>query len=384
MSTQLGELDKLFLDEGLGKGNEITKVLEATGQIMQGTAGAKAVSFQQWQGFPVIICGRDPADDSFFLTEQSVFQRDKKQVAKSAQNVATMFNGPLQKVMLGVFDALNDVGIKSIYTLSVLFADNKKNITRDGESYITFEPARVNYSVKLDTDVGRKIQQALYGFAVLNEMRGSNLELLNPAKATEIPELKTSNKVWVTPLVYTDITGLAAMSMFEKDIYSRAIRDLKSSMKGSRNAFTLMQKYKNYQLGVEIKGFFDRTYRVGSKIDPKVNYNQFFTFMSAKFNQSVGTKDGLRLLGAVGVLEEDPAGFGQLLASYLQIKYCLSIIMTKFKAIAGSRLFVDRGSYYQITDRLQFVGVNTGQSVRLVNELTFKGLDISLPKRWDK
>ena len=73
-----------------------------------------------------------------------------------------------------------------------------------------------------------------------------------------------------------------------------------------------------------------------------------------------------------------------LIATYMNIQYCKTILVNKMKKVQSLRVFVDMGNGdYKSTVDEGYVAISNDKAVKLIDRLEFSKLNFTVPKNWD-
>ena len=107
----------------------------------------------KWDGAPSVVCGKHPANGLFFVGTKSVFNKEKPKVCYDESDV-DMYYGDASsdlisklKLCIKYFSSLQ---MDSVCQGDLLFTDDVKTETVDGEQLYTFKPNAITYGIPVD------------------------------------------------------------------------------------------------------------------------------------------------------------------------------------------------------------------------------------------
>ena len=165
---------------------------------------------------PAIFAGIDPSDGKFFVAKKGVFNKNPK-VYKTASEIDADTSGDLAAKLKVALVELKKLGIKSgVYQGDLMFTDDLKKETIDGEEYTTFHPNTILYAVPYNTPLAKKIRTAKIGIVWHTTYTGDSFETMSASFGKSIVQhMKKSSTVWMDDANYKDYSGVATFTAAE-------------------------------------------------------------------------------------------------------------------------------------------------------------------------
>ena len=118
----------------------------------------------KWDGAPALFVGKHPEDGRFFVAKKSLFNKTPK-FYTTEQEIKDDTSGDLQTKFLDAFKYLGSLSWgDDILQGDLMFTDgDKEMIDIDGESFISFTPNTITYTVQTNSVLGKKIASAKIG-----------------------------------------------------------------------------------------------------------------------------------------------------------------------------------------------------------------------------
>ena len=391
-NLHLEHLEDEIINLGSEGGKQAIKILREMGKFLSGTGGNVKVT-TKWDGAPAIVCGTDPSDGKFFVGTKSVFAKTEPKICKSEADVQRLYDGVLAKKLSESLKLLKDCNIKGVLQGDLMFTDDKKLETIDGDRLISFRPNTITYAVDPNSDLGKKIDKAQLGIVFHTKYTGDTLPEMTSSFDIKDDDYKSNNNVWIEKAEFKDIGGVASMTMSEKNTYDSAVNKAEGSLKQASRVLDMIQTgKKNLQIDTEFKKFFNKYVKSGNNI-PSVDraYDDFIDHLTGEFQKAMDkvktdaakTKKAVDLMEKLDKMEKNKQGFKMVIASYMNLQVAKNILVTKMKKVQSLRLFVDMGNGdYKVTSPEGFVGISGKSAVKFIDRLEFARLNFSIPKSW--
>lgn len=174
-NTHMTHLAESIITDGKQGGKNAIELLRTMTKFLSGDPKAKVKVTTKWDGAPAVICGIDPSDGQFFVGTKSVFNKKNPKVAKSVQDINEMYSGGVIPKLVDAFNSLKNAGIKGVLQGDLMFTNDKKTETINGDRLITFRPNTITYAVDPKTPLGQKINNAILGIVFHTKYTGDTL-----------------------------------------------------------------------------------------------------------------------------------------------------------------------------------------------------------------
>ena len=204
------------LNNGVNGARNAINALRAVRDMLAGHSPKKVDVTVKWDGAPAIFAGQDPSDGKFFVAKKGVFNKNPK-VYKTFADIDADTSGDLADKLKACLMWLPKLNIKGVIQGDLLFTTSDlKNVTIDGEAYVTFHPNTIVYAVPAESELARSIKRAKIGIVWHTIYEGDSFENMKAVFGKDILSTLTQNQnVWMTDVNYQDVSGKATMTADE-------------------------------------------------------------------------------------------------------------------------------------------------------------------------
>jgi len=393
-NTHLEHIEDEIINNGTEGGKQAIKILKEMLTYLSGKPGPGMAVTTKYDGAPAIICGIDPSDKKFFVGTKSVFAKTAPKLVKSVTDARTMYDGVLAEKLASSFVYLKNAGIKGVLQGDLMFTNDKKKEKIDGKIYTTFRPNTITYAVDPTSKLGKEIGKAFLGIVFHTKYTGTTLQNMTASFKVDDSDFKSGGQVWAQKAEFKDIGNVASMNNSEKSKYEASIRRAEGSLKQTRGILDKIQSgKKTLQIDTEFKKFFNNYVKSGKEV-PSVEmaYREFLWHMGREYDKVISknktvkaqAEKAFRFLEMLDFTEVNKKEMKMLIATYMNIQYCKTILVNKMKKVQSLRLFVDMGNGdYKSTVDEGYVAISNDKAVKLIDRLEFSKLNFTVPKNWD-
>ena len=215
-NTHMEHIEDLVFDGGVDGTRQAIFFMRDLRDMLSGHTKSKVTATVKWDGAPAIFAGIDPSDGKFFVAKKGVFNKNPK-VYKTASEIDADTSGDLASKLKVALVELKKLGIKSgVYQGDLMFTDDLKKETIDGEEYTTFHPNTILYAVPYNTPLAKKIRTAKIGIVWHTTYTGDSFETMSASFGKSIVQhMKKSSTVWMDDANYKDYSGVATFTAAE-------------------------------------------------------------------------------------------------------------------------------------------------------------------------
>ena len=215
-NTHMEHIEDLVFDGGVDGTRQAIFFMRDLRDMLSGHTKSKVTATVKWDGAPAIFAGIDPSDGKFFVAKKGVFNKNPK-VYKTASEIDADTSGDLAAKLKVALVELKKLGIKSgVYQGDLMFTDDLKKETIDGEEYTTFHPNTILYAVPYNTPLAKKIRTAKIGIVWHTTYTGDSFETMSASFGKSIVQhMKKSSTVWMDDATYKDYSGVATFTAAE-------------------------------------------------------------------------------------------------------------------------------------------------------------------------
>ena len=266
-NTHMEHIEDNILNAGVDGTRQSINYLRALRDMLAGKSASSVTVTVKWDGAPAVFAGKDPSDGKFFVAKKGIFNKNPK-VYKSDQDIDDDIASPdLNNKMKLALKYLPELGIEGVVQGDFLYAqDDIKTETIDGESYITFHPNTIVYTIPKKSDLAKQILRSKLGVVWHTTYRGATFDQMSASFGKEIASSQTKSKnVWSVDAMYKDASGTATFNKKETtEITSILSNAGKSFNKIKRSTFDGIAD--NDELKTRIKTFINTKVRAGEPI----------------------------------------------------------------------------------------------------------------------
>ncbi len=396
-NTHLEHLEDSILFDGAQGASDAFKFLDELARVFSGQGNNNFKITTKWDGAPAIFCGTYPGTKRFFVGTKSVFNKDAKINFRDLDIEGNHGHAP------GLVSKLKDslkyfpsLGIRGVAQGDLLFTDDKKYATINGERCITFTPNTITYSIPQSSSLYAKADRAKIGVVFHTTYTGSSVDSLNASFGYDINQLKTSDDV----LVLSAETGQLGKNVLLTKQETQKLHNMKrSSARLLRSSGTFLDEVAsqieaNDQLtvGPRLKIYFNTYVRQGRRVSSASKFVQDFeTYFAAECQKAVdkvktpkakATKLK-KMYDGLDFIEANKSKMITTVGLYTTLQQCKLLFIRKLERgeTIGTYLRSDNG--YKITSPEGYVAIsNNTTAVKLVDRLQFSVANFNVSKDW--
>ena len=198
-NTHLEHLEDDIINRGSAGGVNAINFLKSVRDMLAGNSGAKINTTVKWDGAPAIICGVNPENGKFFVGTKSVFNVTPK-INYTTADIRRNHSGAVAQKLSVCLNHLSSLNIKQILQGDLLFTNDKKSASIDGEKMITFTPNTITYAVQASSNIGKKIARAKMGIVFHTMYTGKDMKSLSASFGNV--RGAGNSRVWVASAAY--------------------------------------------------------------------------------------------------------------------------------------------------------------------------------------
>lgn len=397
-NVHMEHLEDLVFNEGVVGTRKAINFLRDLRDMLAGHASTKITATVKWDGAPAVFAGVDPRDGKFFVAKKGVFNKDPK-VYKTPADIDADTDGDLAAKLKVALKEFKNFGIKSgVYQGDLMFTDDKKIETIDGEKYITFHPNTIVYAIPYDSDLGIKIRKAKIGVVWHTTYTGNSFDSMTASFGLPIvSKFKQSPNVWMDDATYKDYSGTATFTKAETDHVTSKLSAVGSLFK-SLPAATLNAISGDPDLLMLVKTYNNSKIRAGELIaDTNSHVTGLFNYIHDKYQKEIDTKKTEKGKSAQ---EEKRKKIMSFFANHDKMEivkiFDIANMLTDIKNQIVSKMnqaghistFVKTTNGFKVTGVEGFVAIDhlTGGAVKIVNRMEFSKANFSpdVIKGWQR
>jgi len=397
-NTHMTHVEDLVFDGGVDGTRQAINFLRDLRDMLAGNAKTKVTATVKWDGAPAVFAGIDPRDGKFFVAKKGVFNKNPV-VYKTNKDIDADTAGDLNAKLKVALAEFKKLGIKSgVYQGDLMFTDDKKIVTIDGQKYVTFHPNTIVYAVPAGSELANKIIKAKIGVVWHTTYTGSSFETMTASFGKSIVDKMTHvSSVWMDDANYKDYSGTANFTQAETaeltSILSEAGKLFNSIPPATLNAIK-----DNTELNMAVNTYNNSKIRAGEQItDTRAHVVGLFNYIHDKYQ---GEIDKLKTeKGKAGKEEKrkeilsffanhDKAEIVKIFDMVNLLAKAKLMIVNKMNDAGHISTFLKTTNGYKVTGVEGFVAIDhlTGGAVKIIDRLEFSKSNFSpdIIKGWQR
>ena len=391
-NTHLEHLEDDIINRGSKGGVNAINFLKSVRDMLAGHSGTKINTTVKWDGAPAIICGVNPENGKFFVGTKSVFNVTPK-INYTTADIRQNHSGAVAQKLSVCLSHLSTLNIKQILQGDLLFTNDTKSVSIDGEKMISFTPNTITYAVQASSGIGKKIARAKMGIVFHTMYTGKTIKNLN----ANFGNVRGSgnSRVWVASAAYRDDSGSIMFTKSELSKFDAQIRMAEGSLYKGEKILDEMQSRASDPLsvGFRLKAFFNYYIRNNKGGMGKVrvlqdmfrDYYENILKMEIDARKTDKAKQKYRDILANGLkfINQNKSSLYFAIASHVTLANAKTTLIQKMNQIQQIGHYIKTGTGYRVTAPEGFVAVDrVAGAVKLVDRLEFSRANFTLPKGW--
>ena len=391
-NTHLEHLEDDIINRGSKGGVNAINFLKSVRDMLAGHSGTKINTTVKWDGAPAIICGVNPENGKFFVGTKSVFNVNPK-INYTTADIRRNHSGAVAQKLSVCLSHLSTLNIKQILQGDLLFTNDTKSVSIDGEKMISFTPNTITYAVQASSGIGKKIARAKMGIVFHTMYTGKTIKTLN----ANFGNVRGSgnSRVWVASAAYRDDSGSIMFTKSELSKFDAQIRMAEGSLYKGEKILDEMQSRANDPLsvGFRLKSFFNYYIKSNKGGMGKVrvlqdmfrDYYENILKMEIDAKKTDKAKQKYRDILATGLkfINQNKSSLYFAIASHVTLANAKTTLIQKMNQIQQIGHYIKTGTGYRVTAPEGFVAVDrVAGAVKLVDRLEFSRANFTLPKGW--
>lgn len=391
-------VEDLVFDGGVEGTRQAINFLRDLRDMLAGHSKTKVTATVKWDGAPAIFAGIDPRDKKFFVAKKGVFNKDPK-VYKTNADIDADTQGDLAAKLKVALAEFKKLGIKSgVYQGDLMFTDDKKIATINGEKYVTFHPNTIVYAVPVGTELANKIVKAKIGVVWHTTYTGNSFESMTASFGQSIINKMTHTpSVWMDDANYKDYSGTATFTQTETAELT-AILSQAGKLFSEIPSQTLNAIKDNDDLNMAVNTYNNSKVRAGEQItDTHAHVVGLFNYIHDKYQKEIDTKktekgkqaqEAKRSAVLSFFANHDKASIVKIFDLVNLLAKAKLMIVNKMNEAGHINTFLKTTNGYKVTGVEGFVAIDhlTGGAVKIVDRLEFSKSNFSpdIIKGWQR
>tara|TARA_E500000331_G_scaffold29208_1_gene24594 strand:- start:766 stop:1974 length:1209 start_codon:yes stop_codon:yes gene_type:complete len=390
-NTHLEHLEDDIINRGAVGGDNAINFLKSVRNMLAGTTGSKTNITVKWDGAPAIICGINPENGKFFVGTKSVFNVTPK-INYTVRDINKNHGGVVAQKLTVCLQNLSRLNIKGILQGDLLFTNDLKDISINGEKMISFTPNTITYAVPKDSDIGRRIARAKMGIVFHTQYSGKKMDSLSASFGTVTGS--SNRSIFLASAAYKETAVLFPKSELSK--FDAQIRMAEGSLRKAAPILNLMSKNisDDLSVGYRLKTYFNHFIRNSNSSMDKVAVmqKQFRDYFESVLQNEIDSrktpkgkekfikakKDGLQFI------DRNKQALYFAIASHITLGVAKQTLLQKMNQIQSIGNFIRTSTGYRVTAPEGYVAVDkVAGAIKLVDRLEFSRQNFTMPKGWN-
>ena len=396
-NTHLEHLEDSILFDGSQGAKDAFMFLDELAQTFSGKQRNTFKITTKWDGAPAIFCGTYPGTKRFFVGTKSVFNKNAKINFRDTDIDVNHGHAPglvsKLKDALKYFPAL---GINGVAQGDLLFTDDKKYETINGERCITFTPNTITYCIPETSALYEKAKRAKIGVVFHTTYTGRSVDSLNATFGYDVNKLKKSDDVLVLS-AETDQLGKDVLLTQQEVNKLKSMKRASTTLVNQSASFldsVAEQIEANDQLtvGPRLKIYFNTYVRQGRRVSSASNFvrdfKQYFEGEVKKAVDKVKTpkaKAGKlkKLYDGLDFIEANETALLKTVGLYTTLQQAKLLFIRKLEKGEKIRTYLRSENGYKVTSPEGYVAIQEDSTaVKLVDRLQFSVANFNVSKDW--
>lgn len=395
-NLHLEHIEDEVLNRGVAGARDAINFLRSLRDMLAGHAESKVNVTTKWDGAPAVFCGINPDNGKFFVGTKGVFNANPKLNYTEEDIDNNHSSEGLNKKLKVALRYLPKLGIDGILQGDMMFAKGDlKDVTIDGEDYVTFQPNTIVYAVPAKSALAKTMKAAQMGIVFHTSYTGKTFADMKASFNIDINHLKATKDVWFRDAYFVDASGTASFTEKEtKDV--TYLLSQAGTIFQKLNGMTLNRISASDTFLMQIKTFNNTKVRAGEHINDTTKHTQdLIRWVEAKMNKEIidAKKEDTKLKRQAEKNEvmrfyrnhaSDLKDIFDLMNMLVDSKNMIVKKLQQMRQVTGT--FLQTADGYKITNPEGFVAVDKlkGNAVKLIDRLEFAHANFNAAKNWSK
>jgi hypothetical protein len=389
-NTHLEHLEDDIINRGATGGENAVNFLKAVRNMLAGSGKGTNMTVK-WDGAPAIICGINPENGKFFVGTKSVFNKTPK-INYTVSDINRNHGGVVADKLKVCLAQLSRLNIKGILQGDLLFTNDLKSITIDGEKMISFTPNTITYAVPVNSGIGKQIARAKMGIVFHTQYNGKSMDNLSASFGTV--KGSSSRNVFLASAGYKSTAVMFDKSELSK--FDAQIRMAEGSLRKAAPILNLMSKNISDELsvGYRLKTYFNYYIKNSNAGMDKVATMQkqfrdyYENFINMEIDSRKTPKGKEKFIKAkkdnLQFIDRNRTALYFAIASHITLGVAKNTLLQKMSQIQSIGNFIRTSTGYRVTAPEGYVAVdNVAGAIKLVDRLEFSRQNFTMPKGWN-
>ena len=392
-NTHLEHLEDDIFNTGYpGAINSINFLESLRDMLTAGIGGGNTKVTVKWDGAPAVVCGKDPQTGEFFVGTKSVFNKTTPKIGYNEDFIDFHYEGAINGILKQCYKQLKKLPIDGILQGDLLYTSTPPLVTVNGKRGYRFKPNTITYIVDKESEMGAKVAKSILGIVFHTRYVGGSMDSLSATFGADVKGLQGVKDIAVFSSEFTNVNGLANLTISEKNNINNTIRQAKTNLRSGKKFLDVIVKDKSSMSPASMfKIYFNQVIREG-KIPNTSNLmaQGFIKFLDNRYKKEIikkktqKTQDQWekRRSDSVSFLNSNKTIMFSALSGFRNLMDAKNMIINKLKKIEGVGTFLEDESGYRVTSPEGFVAIKDGTALKLVDRLEFSRANFTVAKDW--
>jgi hypothetical protein len=397
-NTHMEHIEDLVFNEGVAGTRKAINFLRDLRDMLAGNSKSKITATVKWDGAPAIFAGIDPRDGKFFVAKKGIFNKNPK-VYKTNADIDSELSGELAAKFKTALKEFSKLGIKSgVYQGDLMFTDDKKTETIDGDKYVTFHPNTIIYAVPIASELGKKIRSAKIGVVWHTTYEGTSFDDMKASFGkTIVNKFQDVSTIWMDDANYKDVSGVATFTQSETAELTKTLSQA-GTLFTQISAQTLNAISQDEELLMAVKTFNNSKIRQGKDlVNAKEHVKELFHWIHDRYEKEIEkkktpagkkTQEDKRKKILSFFAHHDQNQIAAIFELVILLGKAKQMIINKMNQASSINTFLKTNDGFKVTSVEGFVAIDhlSGGAVKIVDRMEFSKANFSADviKGWQR
>ena len=345
----------------------------------------------KWDGSPAIFAGRDATTGKFIMGDKGIFAKTGARVMDTPDAIDANKQGDEKsnlriklKEVLTELPKVFPPNFKGLLQGDLLFySGNKEKALLDDEEAIFFTPNTLTYAVPLNSDIGKKIDNAKIG--IVFHTSYPDWPASNDAKfGAGIEDLNHVDSVWLSDANIKDVSGQVTLTIEETTQIRKALNEAKKDLIATGKKFFNFLDTDAFgkEFGKQLEATINASVRQGAIPD---NAEQFASSFINRFEEGIEklianykkedaiNRKSQELEAGLKFFDANKDSFLHIYELWFRLYSIKEIFAKKLHGIRAMETFEEMpDGTFEVRDPEGFVAVDhVGNAIKIVDRLGF-------------
>ena len=390
-NTHLTHFEDKVFHGGYKGAEEALNIGMALLDMLEGHTKSPVNITTKWDGSPAIFAGRDATTGKFIMGDKGIFAKTGARIMDTPDAIDANKQGDEKsnlriklKEVLTELPKVFPPNFKGLLQGDLLFySGNKEKALLDDEEAIFFTPNTLTYAVPLNSDIGRKIDNAKIG--IVFHTSYPDWPASNDAKfGAGIEDLNHVDSVWLSDANIKDVSGQVTLTIEETTQIRKALNEAKKDLIATGKKFFNFLDTDAFgkEFGKQLEATINASVRQGAIPD---NAEQFASSFINRFEEGIEklianykkedaiNRKSQELEAGLKFFDANKDSFLHIYELWFRLYSIKEIFAKKLHGIRAMETFEEMpDGTFEVRDPEGFVAVDhVGNAIKIVDRLGF-------------